>query len=130
MKFSSLSWAVPTCVFATGIALAFDARVATACGGCFHPEPSTVNSGTDRTSVVTDHRMVLSISTKQTVLWDQVRYAGNPEEFAWVLPVRPGARIELARAEFIDALELATRASVQGPTRTCPSSTSNGATSS
>ena len=59
---------------------------ADACGGCFAP-PST-------STVVSGHRMALSISMKQTVLWDQIEYQGNPEEFSWVLPIKPGARIE------------------------------------
>ena len=37
--------------------------------------------------------MALSISTQQTVLWDQIRYSGDPAEFAWVLPVRAGAKL-------------------------------------
>ena len=91
-----------------------DASPARACGGCFH-------ASTDRsTSVITDHRMVLSISTTQTVLWDQVRYSGDPSEFAWVLPVRDGARIELARGELIDALDGITATSVKGPDIDCP----------
>ena len=57
---------------------------AEACGGCFVPQ-------SERT-VVTDHRMALSISQQQTVLWDQIRYSGDPAEFAWVLPVRAGAK--------------------------------------
>ena len=64
---------------------------ADACGGCFHP---VAESGV---SVVTDHRMVFKLSKTETVLWDQVRYSGDPEEFAWVLPVRGGARVELSR---------------------------------
>jgi hypothetical protein len=67
---------------ASTIAL-LDPGRAEACGGCF-VQPS------ERT-VVTDHRMALSISTTQTVLWDQIRYSGDPAEFAWVLPVRAGA---------------------------------------
>jgi len=90
------------------------ARDADACGGCFHPAADTGGS------VVTDHRMVFEITSKETILWDQVRYAGDPKEFAWVLPVRPGARIELSRDEWISALDAATRTTVQGPTVNCP----------
>ena len=45
--------------------------------------------------MITDHRMVFSISPTQTILWDQIRYVGNPAEFAWVLPIHPGATIQL-----------------------------------
>jgi MYXO-CTERM domain-containing protein len=56
-------------------------------------------------SVVTDHRMAFQVSTKQTVLWDQIRYSGNPSEFAWVLPVRPGTVIEPSTTSFFSTLE-------------------------
>jgi len=89
-----------------------DAR---ACGGCFHPEdqPQT------ETTVVTGHRMALSISTTQTVLWDQVQYSGSPSEFAWVLPVKPGARIEVANNAWFEALDAATSTRVVPPQLNC-----------
>jgi len=83
---------------ALGVVLFADERPAHACGGCFHSETDT------NTSFVTDHRMAISISTKQTVLWDQVKYTGDPSEFAWVLPVSAGARVELARDEWDEAV--------------------------
>jgi hypothetical protein len=90
------------------------ARDAAACGGCFHPAADVGGS------VVTDHRMVFEITSQETILWDQVRYAGDPKEFAWVLPVRAGARIELSRGEWIAALDAATLATVEGPRPVCP----------
>jgi hypothetical protein len=94
------------------------ARDAHACGGCFHepPAPNEVES------VITDHRMVFSVSTQQTVLWDQVRYSGDPKKFAWVLPVHPGARVELSHDAFIAALDAATQPVVTGPSVNCPGS--------
>ncbi len=98
---------------------------AKACGGCFHGEPPP-DQPVEQTSVVTDHRMVFSISTKQTILWDQVRYTGDPGEFAWVLPVRAGARVELSNDEWLAALDSTTRTSIQGPTpKTCPGTGGN-----
>lgn len=96
--------------FATMIAVPRDAD---ACGGCFHP-PADQGS-----SIVTDHRMALKVSTTETILWDQVRYAGDPAEFAWVLPVHDGARIELARDAFLTALDAATKTTVYGPDVSC-----------
>jgi hypothetical protein len=94
-----------------------EARDARACGGCFH-EPAPV-SVVD-TSFVTDHRMAFSMSPAQTVLWDQVRFSGNPKDFAWVLPVKPGARIELSHDEWIAALDASTQTVITGPTpRNC-----------
>ena len=81
-------------------------RRAEACGGCFVATESTV---------VTDHRMAFSISTKQTVLWDQIRYSGDPAEFSWVLPVHPGARVEASRDEWFAALEATTQPTIVGP---------------
>ena len=97
--------------FATSGLLAMTAsgeRDAEACGGCFVQNESTV---------VTDHRMALSISTEQTVLWDQIRYSGDPREFAWVLPVRAGTVLQIANDEFFTALDAATQPVVVPPPR-------------
>jgi MYXO-CTERM domain-containing protein len=94
-------------------------RPAHACGGCMHPPPGpTEVDGT----VVTDHRMVFAISATQTVLWDQIRYSGSPSNFAWVLPVLPGARIELSQDAWIAALDASTQTVIQGPVANCYSS--------
>ncbi|MDP9001382.1 MAG: DUF2330 domain-containing protein, partial [Myxococcota bacterium] len=77
---------------------------ARACGGCFN-----IRSAGTETSVVTDHRMAFSVSTQQTVLWDQIQYSGNPAEFAWVLPVRAGAVVQLSNDEWFAALDAMTR---------------------
>jgi hypothetical protein len=98
---------------ATACALVAIPSDADACGGCFHP---VAESGV---SVVTDHRMVFKLSKTETILWDQVRFSGNPEEFAWVLPVRDGARVELSRDEWIAALDVSTKTTVTGPERFC-----------
>lgn len=93
-----------------------DAR---ACGGCFHPE----DQPPDQSSVVLAHRMALSISTDVSVLWDQVQYTGSPAEFAWVLPVKPGARVEVASDAWFEALDAATSVRVIPPTLQCVSQT-------
>ncbi len=87
---------------------------ALACGGCF------VSQSTP--TVVSGHRMALSISTTQSVLWDQIQYAGDPAEFAWVLPVKSGARIEASTSAFFEVLEATTRLSVSAPPVNCGSS--------
>jgi hypothetical protein len=109
-----------------GASLVLNVRDASACGGCFHPPPAPLEV---ETSLVTDHRMAFSLSTTQTVLWDQIRYSGNPKAFAWVLPVRPGARIELSQDAWIAALDASTQTVVTGPTSSCggtPTSYSSG----
>jgi MYXO-CTERM domain-containing protein len=81
------------------------------------PAPNEVDG-----TVVTDHRMVFSISPAQTVLWDQIRYSGNPSDFAWVLPVKPGARIELSQDAWIATLDAATQTIINGPSSPCTGS--------
>src|SRR5688572_33246873 len=93
----------------TSLLVSADAR---ACGGCFHPE----NQIPEESSVVLAHRMALSLSTDVSVLWDQVEYTGSPSEFAWVLPVKPGARIEVASDAWFETLQAATNARVRPPT--------------
>lgn len=88
---------------------------AQACGGCFHePEPQG-----PEISVVTGHRMAFAISPTQTVLWDQIDYTGNPQKFAWVLPIKPGARLELASDSWFATLDAATSTRVVAPNLNC-----------
>jgi hypothetical protein len=104
---------IRTCLAALALtgALSMFAEPARACGGCFvAPSENTV---------VTGHRMALSISPTQSVLWDQIQYAGAPEDFSWVLPVKPGARVELANDAWFEALDAATNTVVQGPLLNC-----------
>lgn len=111
-----------TLVFGLAVVLptSFVASDALACGGCFHgPTPPGEGS---QGSVVTAHRMALSISPVQTVLWDQVQYAGAPEDFAWVLPVLAGARLELGADAWFEALDGATTTWVVSPDVDCSGS--------
>ena len=103
---SSLLRGLACSALAAGVAL-LDPGRADACGGCFVQQ-------TERT-VVTDHRMALSVSQTQTVLWDQIRYSGDPAEFAWVLPVRAGAKLELSNDAFFTALDTSTQPTVIAP---------------
>jgi hypothetical protein len=102
----------------SALGVAMHATPARACGGCFHGE--NLNLTPERESVVTDHRMAFSISRAQTILWDQIRYTGDPVEFAWVLPIRPGARVELSNDAFLAALDASTQPVVVPPQITCP----------
>jgi hypothetical protein len=106
---------LPSLLFAVGAVVAFAVaeRPARACGGCFNRPAAT------ETSVVTDHRMAFSVSTQQTVLWDQIQYSGNPTEFSWVLPVRSGAVVQLSNDEWFAALDAMTRPVITGPVRNC-----------
>ncbi len=98
---------VLTCALALAGGMAAPERAA-ACGGCFAPTGSP--------TVVTRHEMAVSMSPQQTTLWDQIEYAGNPEDFVWVLPVRGGVPVELADNAFFEALEQQTHITMQAPT--------------
>ncbi|XYH93473.1 DUF2330 domain-containing protein [Sorangium sp. So ce1128] len=86
-------------------------REALACGGCFAPPTQT--------TVVNAHRMVLSVSPVQSVLWDQIQYAGDPSEFAWVLPVKRGATIQVGSDAWFETLDAATSVRITAPSSTC-----------
>jgi hypothetical protein len=73
----------------------------------------------EQTTVVTGHRMAFSISQQQTVLWDQIQYSGSPQDFAWVLPVHPGAQVQLSHDAFFAALDALTDPVITGPTPNC-----------
>ena len=79
-------------------------RRAEACGGCFGQTITTVES----------HRMAVLLSPERSVLWDQIAYSGDPEDFVWVLPVPgPEVTIEIAEATFFDELDGQTAPVVQ-----------------
>ncbi len=81
------------------------------CGGCF----GTPSSPT----LVTGHRMAFAVSEARTVLWDQFEYEGEPEDFSWVLPVLPGAYVEVAEDAWLSALDTFTSTLVNAPTLNC-----------
>src|SRR5688572_11699649 len=76
-------------------------REAEACGACY--------SGASESTVVNDHNMALAISKQQTILWDQIQYQGNPREFAYVIPAKPGTRLEPSNDSWFQALDASTR---------------------
>jgi hypothetical protein len=84
---------------------------AAACGGCFPPPTQT--------TVVNAHRMALSVSSVQTVLWDQIQYSGEPTEFAWVLPIKPGGYIQVSSDAWFETLDAATTVRVVAPSFSC-----------
>lgn len=94
------------------LALSAASNDARACGGCFAPS-------TTEPTLVSAHRMAFAISKERTVLWDQIEYTGDPEDFAWVLPVKAGAFVELAEDAFFEALDGATSTQIVSQTLTC-----------
>jgi hypothetical protein len=95
-----------------GAAVGAEVRDASACGGCFIAQSEN--------TVVTGHKMILSVSQQQSTLYDQIVYAGDPSSFAWILPVKGLADLGLSSDALFQALDQETTVSVNSPTITCP----------
>ena len=89
-------------------------RDAAACGGCFHPPTQTVSD-------ITDERMLLSVSTLQSTLYDQLRYTGSPSNFAWVLPIHGTVDVGLSADVLFDSVDVLTTTQIVPPEPNCPS---------
>ncbi len=98
---------------ATG-AFALEGR-AEACGGCFVPAEDA--------TVVTDHRMILSVGNNESTLYDQIRYQGLPTEFAWVLPISGEAKVGLSADTLFSTIGGFTQTSIIAPPQNCPAPT-------
>jgi len=99
---------------AVGAALwAPDAR---ACGGCFGP-PTPPGQDVE---VVTDHRMILTVSQQQTTLYDEIQYTGSPASFAWVLPISGQVTIGLSSDSLFQTIDTLTETTVESPPTDCP----------
>jgi hypothetical protein len=103
---------------AAGCALVIFAseRDARACGGCFVP-PAPVS---ENESVITDEKMMLSISMTQTTLYDQINYSGSPSSFAWVLPIKGTVTVGLSADVMFQVINQLTATEVQAPPLNCP----------
>lgn len=86
-----------------------DAR---ACGGCFAPP--------ENPTIVTDHRMILSVSKQQSTLYDQIKYSGAPDSFAWVLPISGTVDVGLSADVVFGVLDQMTQTQIIPPPRNCP----------
>jgi uncharacterized membrane protein YgcG len=98
-------------------------RDARACGGCF--VPPTVETE----SVITDEKMLLSISMTQTTLYDQINYSGSPSSFAWVLPIKGTVTVGLSADVMFQVVNQLTATEVESPPTNCspPPFCANGA---
>ena len=88
-------------------------RDAAACGGCFHPP-------TETPTVVTDHRMIFSISKDQSTLYDQIKYTGSPSSFAWVLPISGEVTVGISSDIVFAGLDQLTQTQINPPPMNCP----------
>jgi hypothetical protein len=64
--------------------------------------------------------MIVSISQGQTTLYDELRYSGDPESFAWVLPISGTAKIGVSSDGLFSTLEAMTQVTVIPPPQNCP----------
>jgi len=91
-------------------------RNASACGGCFHPPPPEGQVQT----VITDEKMIYSISQDQTTLYDEINYSGEPSSFAWVLPIKGTVTVGLSADLLFATMEQLTSTQVIEPPTNCP----------
>jgi uncharacterized protein DUF2330 len=87
-------------------------RSARACGGCFHPPTQTVTD-------ITDERMLLTVSTTQSTLYDQIQYSGSPTSFAWVLPIHGAVTVGLSADVLFDSVDVLTETQITPPPSGC-----------
>src|SRR5450755_3640047 len=97
------------------VSVAVTADDARACGGCFH-------GPTQNGDVITDHRMIFSVSPQQTTLYDEIEYQGSPAGFAWVLPIHGQVQVGLSSDAVFAALDSVTQTTIASPNLpACPS---------
>ena len=95
--------------------LAATARDARACGGCFHGPSQNGDP-------ITAHRMIFAVSPQQTTLYDEIEYSGDPQSFAWVLPINGPVTIGLSADVLFAAMDSATATTIRAPNLpACPS---------
>jgi hypothetical protein len=99
-------------IAASGAMAMVSPRQAHACGGCF--------VAAETNTVVTDHRMIFSVSRDKTTLHDQIRYEGSPESFAWVLPIAGDVEVGISSDAVFAALDANTTNRVITPPTQCP----------
>jgi hypothetical protein len=64
--------------------------------------------------------MILSVSKTQSTLYDQIEYAGDPAEFAWVLPTKGIVDVGLSSDLIFNQLGVDTGVQVLPPPINCP----------
>jgi hypothetical protein len=106
------AWLLGASVAACSLAILGE-RDARACGGCFTPPTQTASD-------ITDERMLLTVSTQQTTLYDQIRYSGNPSSFAWVLPIHGTVDVGLSADVLFDSIDAVTATTIPAPAQNCP----------
>ena len=112
MKRSAMCFAFSVALSTLGVAVVGE-REAAACGGCVVPPNQTASD-------ITDERMLLAVSQKQSTLYDQIRYAGSPESFAWVLPIKGTVDVGLSADVLFASIDRLTATTINPPPVSCP----------
>ncbi len=97
-------------VFASLAAALIWPTAAFACGGCFVP------AGLTGTPVLQNAERILfshDTTTKKSYVWVEIRYAGPPGDFSWVLPLPKVPDVSVGDSWLFDRLDLATAAQFQ-----------------
>jgi len=63
--------------------------------------------------------MLLSVSTTQTTLYDQIQYVGSPSSFAWVLPIHGTVAVGLSADVLFDSVDAVTATEITPPPSSC-----------
>ena len=104
-------------LLAWGVSVSRDAR---ACGGCIAAPPPPNPPPNEVDSVITDERMIFSVSKTQTTLYDEINFSGSPSSFAWVLPIKGSATVGLSADILFASLDQLTETQVVAPPLNCP----------
>jgi hypothetical protein len=102
-----------TLLCALTLAVALAPEVAGACAALFSPEAEVRQSG---------QRIIFAVDRAAGMVeaYVAVRYVGEAEGFAWIVPMPSNPKVEVTSADAFDALDRATRPRILLPTNTCP----------
>jgi hypothetical protein len=64
---------------------------------------------------VTDQRVAIAVGRDRTVLWSQFGWTGNPDEVAWAVPIRHGAKVTVTGDAWFASLEGSTQPVILKP---------------
>jgi hypothetical protein len=91
--------------------------------GTLTPEARAVGVASEGTVTPVQHRVALAVGPTRQVLWSQLRFEGDAQQVAIVLPVPAGAALDWSSRAFFEALEVASAARVvppEGVSAVCP----------
>ena len=113
----AVHWGAPSCAEAPSGSLSR----ASPCSRLATPaRPARCIGKQGETVTVSTARVAVATTPERSALWAQVAVTGASAGFVWILPVRPGARIDLGSDAWLDALDAATSPVVLPPSTATP----------